>query len=191
MCETAELFLAARLEDVHDAVGVEALIQQVPIETLELLVVLDAIASEQPARQRGFEQRVGIELAEDVVDRLARGRRGDSGAFDLHPDAQLAAAPRRRFRARDGFGDAYIVNRAFFLEARHRGVDGRRLVTFAGEALADLGFGQFAAGRQLEAVHVGVRRHASSPGEDLIVMSAQDYTRSCEAPAWPPRPTMA
>src|SRR5204862_119719 len=132
------LLLAPRLQRVHDAIAVEALIEQVAVEALELLVVLDAIASEHPARQRRFEQRVGIELAEDVVDRLARGRRGDAGAFDLHPDAQLPAAPARGFHPGDGLGDPDVVDRAFFLEPRHRRVDGRLKVALAGEALADL-----------------------------------------------------
>ena len=57
--------------------------------------------------------------------------------------------------ARDGGGHAGIVDGALLDQQRDGGVDGVRFVVAAGEALADLGFGQLAPPEHPEGVDVG------------------------------------
>ena len=129
----------------HHPVRLEALVEQVAIQAAELRVVVDRLAAAQPLAERGVEQRVGIERAEDVVDGLARGGRRDAGLFDLQADAQLAAPFDRRLGPRDGLGDAGVVDRALLVEAATAAsMSSCCACRFAGEALADLRLGQLA-----------------------------------------------
>ena len=56
--------------------------------------------------------------------------------------------------ARDGFGDARVVDRALREQAGDRVVDGVGFVALAGEALPDLHLRELAAGEHLQAVEV-------------------------------------
>ena len=62
--------------------------------------------------ERGIEQGIGIERAEDFVDRALGRSRSDAGAFDLAFHTQLAALAEGRLGAGDGLGDAIVVDGA-------------------------------------------------------------------------------
>src|SRR5688572_15392043 len=154
--ETVELFFLSSSQGGQHSLALEALVEQVAIEALELFVIFDRAAAQHAPGESRFEQRVRVELAEHVLHRFARHCRGDAGALDLHSDAQLAPASGRRLGSSDHFGDSRIVDGTLVLEARDRGVDLRWRVALAGQPLTDLYFGQFAAGGELQAVDVGV-----------------------------------
>src|SRR5205814_10320633 len=105
-------------------------------------------------------------------------------ALDLHSHAQLASSAHRRLRPRDRFRDALVVDRAFLAQPGDRVLDRARLVTFSGEALTDLQFGELAPREHLETVDVGVC-HRSPPGADATVSAAEprDFRRRTAAGA--------
>ena len=124
----------------QDSVAFEALTEEKPKQPLKFLLIGDAIAAAQTFVECCGEQRVGIELTVDVLDRAVRGRRRDAGALDAAVDPEPAATVQGHFGARDGFSDPYIVNRALRFEAGNRDVDVFRKMSPADQALTDLRF---------------------------------------------------
>ena len=140
---------------LHHPVGFEALADQVPIQPLKLLVVGDGLAAAEAFGERCLEVRVVVDVAEDLVDGAPRGRRRDARVLDLPADAQLAAAPDRRFGPRDRLRDPHVVDGALLAQARDGGVDGVGVVAAPREPLAHLRLRQLAPREHPEPVEIG------------------------------------
>src|SRR5579862_1196234 len=92
----------ARRQRPDDVVALESLADQVSTQAVELGVILDRRPAPQAPCQRGFDERIAVELAEDLVDGLAGDAARDAGALDLTFHTQPAVASCRGFPPRDG-----------------------------------------------------------------------------------------
>ena len=127
-----------------------------------LLAAKNCRAVAKPLPQRCFEQRVVIDAIEDVVGGSLGDASVDAGAFDVHADAEFAAALDRSFGAGNRGSDPCVVDGALVPQARDRFVDEVGIVALSGEALTDLMLGQLAACEHLQAVEIrGVNRQTS------------------------------
>jgi len=108
------------LQPGADTVRLKALAQEVAIETQELALVADLLASAQPLRQRCLQQGIVVDRLEGVVDGAARSSARDAGLFDLPTDAEPAATSHGCFGSCNRSGDAGIVASAMTVMDRTR-----------------------------------------------------------------------
>jgi hypothetical protein len=131
---------ASSLECCHDAIGFEPLPDEIPVQATEFRVVGNVCPTTQPLGERGFKERVVVDVVEHHVDgEPSRGRR-DARLFDLTPDSQSASTAQRHLGVRDCFGNTLVVDGALILQSSDRLVYRILSVAFARETLTDLGF---------------------------------------------------
>ena len=146
-------------QDGQNLVRIEALRAQVAKQTLELAVVGDALAAAQPFLQSGREQRIGIEILEDLVHGFRGNRLSDAGRLDLlkHPPSSSTTA--RGLGSRNRAGDALVVDAALGLEPGDGFVDGVLTLAALGQTLADLRFRELAPGEHVQGDQIRVVGH--------------------------------
>ena len=81
----------ALFQQGHYAVRLESLSNQVSKQSAERRVVGNLLACAQALAERGVEERILIQCAKDLVNRLPRGGRQNAGLLDLLADAQLSS----------------------------------------------------------------------------------------------------
>jgi hypothetical protein len=112
-----------RLERSKDAIGFETLAEEISEQAPEFTIVYGTRSAAKPARNRGLEERAGI----DVLECLGDGAVGDGPAdargfyFLTHPES--AAAAHVRLGAGNRLGDTLIVQRALGPKLFDRRVD--------------------------------------------------------------------
>lgn len=151
-------------ERAHDLIGLEALADQVAIQSLEFLVVANRRRSSQAFRQSRREERVGVDIRKHLVDRVPGSGSRDAHALDLPRDAQLPTSLHRGLGPRNSRRRALIIYGTFGLQSCDRIVDGVLAVPVARETLAYLGFRQVAPGEHLQRVEVGGGAHGQAMG---------------------------
>src|SRR6185369_17525216 len=72
--------LAPGAKRPYDAVGFEALADEIAEETLEFAIVGDRVPAAKPLAQRRLAQRLVVDPLEHGVERLLRRLPGDAGA---------------------------------------------------------------------------------------------------------------
>ena len=132
--------LARCAEHGEHLVGFKSLTEQIAEQALKLFLIGDAFAAAKAFVECCREERLGIELAVDLIDGAAGGGRRDAGALDTAIDAQPATAVEGDLGPGNRLGDADIVDRAFRFQARNREVDVFWPMSAAEKTLADLGF---------------------------------------------------
>src|SRR5438067_311196 len=108
-------------------------------------------AASQAAFERLPQQLGLVNLGEHFGDGLACDVARDAERFDLADDTRAAAALDAYLRAGAGERGAAVVERAVAPEPRDRLIDVIWLELAAGEPLAHLRFGEFAAGKKRQA----------------------------------------
>lgn len=124
-------------------------------------------AASKPAIERLLQQFGFIHLREHFRDGVACDSACDAERLYLANDTCAAAMLDAHFGSSAGNRRTAIVNRPLSDQAGHRSVDVVRFEFPAGEPLADLGFGEFAAGEERQARDVrpvGAIGHQRVPG---------------------------
>jgi hypothetical protein len=138
-------------EERGDAFGVEALAKQVAVNATEDGGVAQLGPMSQATLQRLLQQLRLINLREYFGDGLAGDLPRDAERFDLADDTRPAAALDAHLRARAGERGAPVVERALAPQARDGVVYVMWFEFAAGEPLAHLRLGEFAAGEERQA----------------------------------------
>lgn len=147
----------------QDAIGLEALTDQVAVEASEFGIIGDRGAVAQPPFDEGSQQGILVDASQRLVDGTVRRGAGDAGGSQTLTDPAAATVPDEGFGSRDGASRPDVVQAAGLAQPGDGIVDEVVGVTAAGEPLTHLRLGQLAAREHLEPIEIRrVGDHATS-----------------------------
>jgi hypothetical protein len=164
-------------EDCENALGFEALSDQISVKTTKSLLVGQSFAAAELFRERVLDLRVGINCFGNGSGGPSSDLRCDASLQDLAFGAPCAAALRRDLVSGDRLGNAPIVYDPFLTKTSDGRLDGRFEVTAAPETLPDLSFRELAPREHLDRVdisslcgvgHDAVQCRTTGCGETLV-----------------------
>jgi hypothetical protein len=153
-------FVAAKQDE--DAIGFEALTNEVSIEPLEFPIVGDTIAAAEPLVKGGRYQGIRIEGFEGLLNCPLCNGWSDTGCGEPLLHAELSAFLEAGFRVGDRFRGALVVKASVASEALDGCVNRVLVVAAAGQPLPDLTLGQLASAQHFERRYVGGIGHPRS-----------------------------
>jgi hypothetical protein len=151
MAQTPRLLLRAASEERGDAAGIESLSEQVAVDPPEDGGITQRHSVAQAAIQCVLQQLVFIDVAEDFRHGLASEIAVDTERLNVPHNARAAAMFDLQLCSCACNRRAAIVNGLFIAKACHRRVNVVWLEFAAREPLAELRFGEFAAGEKRQA----------------------------------------
>jgi hypothetical protein len=128
-------------EGGEHAIGLEALADQISIQSLEFLVIVDSRSTAQTSLERRRQERVGIDVLEYLLNRAIGDPRSNTGGTKTAAHAGFAPSPHYRFPTRDHCRRARVVDVSVGFQSSDRLVDLVAIVFASGEPLPHLRFG--------------------------------------------------
>ena len=149
-------------EGGEHAIGLEALADQISIQSLEFLVIVDSRSTAQTTLERRRQERVGIDVFEYLLDRAVGDARSNAGGAKAAAHAGFAPSPHRRFPTCDHCRRSRVVDVSVGFQSSDRLVDLVAIVFASSEPLSDLGFRELSASEHLERREIRVGSHPTT-----------------------------
>src|SRR6185436_17420644 len=118
----------------------EALADEISVEAIEFFLVVDGRSAAKSPLEGGVEQRVSVDLLKGLLNGAVGDVGCDARRAEAAGHARLAATADRGLPSRDDGRRARIVDRAVGFQPFDGGIDVRRVVPAACEALTHLRF---------------------------------------------------